>query len=174
MEGQRRRGDGEFSAKQGHIFLENGILLRTNVPHQAWTYMTARGVRFAYANFTRNFLLIRRAVFDTVRWDEDLYIQGEHLAFMLDLQRAGWLLAFTPESVHLHNEEGEDASNNYAIFRHSEEGINRRNAVFRNKFGIVSEGREVLVSPARVSPKKRWWRMHPVRALLSKGFFMLA
>jgi len=159
---------GEISSKQGHIFLENGILIRTNVPPQAWTYLTTHGLRFAYANFTRNFLLIRRNVFATVRWDEDLLIQGEHLTFMLDLQKAGWLLAFTPESVHLHNEEGEDIPNGYSAFRHSVEGRNRRDAVFRKKFGILSEGREMLISPAKQKPKNHRNMLDSAANLLRK------
>lgn len=151
---ERQQGDGKgtasgaVSTKQGHLFIDNGVLLRTNVPAEAWTYLEAAGQRFAYANFTRNFLLIRRAVFDTVRWDEDLLIQGEHLAFQLDLQRAGWLLAFTPDSVHVHDEVGDDPAGDYGARRYSELGLERQREVFRRRFGIVSQGREVLVSSA--------------------------
>lgn len=49
------------------------------------------GTTFSYCDLTVNYSLIRRRVFDTVRWDDDVKIGGgEHGAFFVDVLRAGW------------------------------------------------------------------------------------
>jgi GT2 family glycosyltransferase len=139
---ERQLGDGKkirsgsISSKQGHMVLRNGVLHKIAVPHTDWIYQNAAGFRFAYANFTRNFLLIRRQVFDTVSWNEDIVIQGEHTAFMLDLQKAGWALAFTPDSIHLHNESPVAQTSEYRAVRHAAEGRTSQQDVFLNTYGI--------------------------------------
>jgi glycosyltransferase involved in cell wall biosynthesis len=49
-------------------------------------------IKFHYCDLTVNYSLIRRAVFDKVRWDGgDVKIGGgEHGAFFLDVKEAGW------------------------------------------------------------------------------------
>lgn len=132
-----------ISDKQGYFVLRDGVLHKLGIAPEAWIYQNADGIRFAYANFTRNFLLIRRAVFARVRWQEELVIQGEHSAFMLDLQKAGWALAFTPDSIHLHNESplpatpDPGAARDYAAARRSADGRDSRQAVFMQYYGVA-------------------------------------
>jgi len=135
-DGDERR-DG-ISDKQGHVVLRDGVLHKLNIPPDTWVYHHAGGVRFAYANFTRNFLLIRREVFARVKWQEELVIQGEHSAFMLDLQNAGWALAFTPDSIHIHNEGPLPAAArpDYAAARRSTDGRDSQKAVFLQCYGV--------------------------------------
>lgn len=97
--------DGGLSPHQGYFFLRDATLHKLSIPVDAWIWSkTSTGTRFAIADYTRNLLLIRRNAFTTTRWNESLTFSGEHEAFMLDLKRNGWLLAFTPDSVHSHNE----------------------------------------------------------------------
>lgn len=102
--------DGELSDKQGFLLRESGALRKLEMPLELvnW-HSTPDGVRFAAFDFTRNFLLIKRKVFDTVRWREELFLKGEHLAFMRDLAANYWGLAQTPDSIHLHDSRGQDS-----------------------------------------------------------------
>lgn len=53
-----------------------------------------KGVEFQFCDLTVNYSLIRREVFDKVKWDGDVKIGGgEHGAFFIDVKRAGWKVA---------------------------------------------------------------------------------
>jgi hypothetical protein len=55
------------------------------------------GVVYQLCDLTVNYSLIRRQVFDSVRWDDDVKIGGgEHGAFYIDVKRAGWKTAYVP------------------------------------------------------------------------------
>ena len=55
------------------------------------------GIRYKYCDLTVNFSLIRRAVFEKVKWDSDVKIGGgEHGAFFIDVKRAGWKTVYLP------------------------------------------------------------------------------
>lgn len=57
-------------------------------------------VVFHSCDLTVNYSLVRREVFDVVRWDEDVKIGGgEHAAFFLDVKRAGWRVAVVDGAV---------------------------------------------------------------------------
>jgi hypothetical protein len=48
-------------------------------------------IPYSHCDLTVNYSLIRRCVFDTVRWDDDVKIGGgEHGAFFIDCKRAGF------------------------------------------------------------------------------------
>lgn len=52
-------------------------------------------VRYYVTDLTVNYSLIRREVFDVIKWDEDVKIGGgEHGAFYIDLKRAGFKVAW--------------------------------------------------------------------------------
>lgn len=127
---------GEISSKQGHTFLKDDVLHKMCVSHQCWNYLKVCDVRFAYANFTRNFLLIRRMVFDRVKWRDDIEVHGEHAAFMLDLQAAGWALAFTPDSIHVHNESAAGDQTGYGRIRHATGSRDIYRKLFLRVYGI--------------------------------------
>lgn len=95
---------GELSRWQGIMLMHGSRLFKVKIPVDRWTWSSAGGRRYATADFVRNFLLIRREVFAEVLWNENLRFQGEHEAFMLEVKKAGWLIAFTPESIHQHDE----------------------------------------------------------------------
>lgn len=128
--------DGELSDKQGYFFNYNRILYKVSFPVDAIDWMlTENGNRYACLDFTRNFLLIKRSVLDKVKWREELVIQGEHSAFMLDLKRAGYLLAQTPDSVHFHDERMAK-SQSYINSRRSREGINAMQTLYSNAYDL--------------------------------------
>jgi len=73
---------------------------------------------------TVNYSLIRRKVFEKVRWDDDVKIGGgEHGAFFIDLKRAGFMAAFVP-GVNIYTQEGRD-SERYRAFRNRARGPER-------------------------------------------------
>ena len=168
---ERQIGDGKkavsgsLSIMQGHMLLDGGGLLKENVPHQNWLYFVSNGIRFAYANFTRNFLLIRRDVFRTVRWNESLVVQGEHTAFMLDLQRAGWALAFTPESIHVHNESAKATTDAYRGVRHSDAGRQTQRDTFKAEYGIETMSSVNALRDRKRNPVTRI--MDTIRSIVS-------
>lgn len=52
---------------------------------------SAGPIGYQLCDLTFNYSLIRREVFDKVRWDDDVKIGGgEHGAFFIDVKRAGW------------------------------------------------------------------------------------
>ncbi len=53
-----------------------------------------KGIDYQFTDLTVNYSLIRRGVFEKVRWDDDVKIGGgEHGAFFVDVKRAGWKVA---------------------------------------------------------------------------------
>lgn len=56
-------------------------------------YASGKALHVGYqeCDLTVNYSLIRREVFETVRWDDDVKIGGgEHGAFFIDVKRSGW------------------------------------------------------------------------------------
>jgi len=105
--------------------------------HQHVRWEKVDGLRFRRAGFTRNFLLLRRAMLeDGVRWDDRLKIHREHADFMLQIQRhPRWELAFTPESVHVHG--GPPPGTLPAIYSEQRyRGEEEARRLFREKWGV--------------------------------------
>jgi GT2 family glycosyltransferase len=74
---------------------ENGTVLE-EIPIDRSTYNLYQPW-FTECDLTVNYSLIRREVFDKVRWDEDAKIgQGEHASFFLDCRRAGFKTVWVP------------------------------------------------------------------------------
>jgi hypothetical protein len=64
-----------------------------------WGEAKAEGIEYKLCDLTVNFSLIRREVFENLRWDDDVKIGGgEHGAFFLDLKRLGGKVAYLPEA----------------------------------------------------------------------------
>lgn len=59
------------------------------------------GVKYHLCDLTVNYSLVRREVFEKVRWDGgDVKIGGgEHGAFFLDVKEAGWKVAVVPDAM---------------------------------------------------------------------------
>ena len=130
---------GEISAQQGYFFYDEQkkVIYKQPVPINMWHWRRVENIRYAYADFTRNFLLIRKEVFQSVQWNEALQLQGEHSDFMLQLKRSGWLLAFTPDSSHIHNEPPKaKVKKDYQSARNNELGKLKMDKVFQESWNI--------------------------------------
>ncbi len=145
LEVQRSDGKGvragETSPKQGFLLLnsEDGTIYKQYVAAGYWRWRRAGEIRFAYADFVRNFLLIRREVLDRVSWNETLLVQGEHLDFMMRIAKEGWLLAFTPDSVHIHDDPHDhDIGADYLDKRAGTPGYEQFIRAYREDWGISS------------------------------------
>ncbi|ADR20591.1 hypothetical protein MATR_17840 [Marivirga tractuosa] len=98
--------NGEISPRQGFFKIEDEVLIKNNVPVKNWKFnKTNKNHRFSYCDFSRNFLMIRRSVFNDISWDESLPFHGEHEDFMLQIKQSPWKLAFSPDSMHFHRED---------------------------------------------------------------------
>jgi len=60
------------------------------------------GIKFYYADYTRQFLMIRNV--PDIRWDDDLKIGGLHVAFFINIKRhTNWKVAYAPEIKIVHH-----------------------------------------------------------------------
>lgn len=140
---ERQVGDGkgvfsgQISDGQGFFERRGDVLVRRLLPPEAFEYERAGPHRFARCDFTRNLLLLRREVFREVRWEERLPFAGEHEDFMLQLDAAGWDVAFTPDSIHLHRD---DLARRGRLVRSGEPSRRREKRaameVYREKWGV--------------------------------------
>ena len=65
---------------------------------------------FTVCDLTVNYSLIKREVFEKVRWDEDQKIgNGEHGSFFVDVKRAGFKVGYVP-GVNINTLEGQDSA----------------------------------------------------------------
>jgi GT2 family glycosyltransferase len=71
---------------------------------------------YVECDLTVNYSLIRREVFEKVRWDDEARIgEGEHGAFFVDVKRAGFKVAYVP-GVNINQQPGRD-SERYRQYR---------------------------------------------------------
>lgn len=85
---------GDDWARQTPGYISSGVA--ANVPYQV-------------TDLTVNYSLIRREVFEAVRWDNDVKIGGgEHGAFFIKVKRAGWKVAYVP-GVNINQLHGNDS-----------------------------------------------------------------
>lgn len=127
---------GDISPGQGMLELKRGRLVKRLIPLSAFEYHTSAGVRFAYCEFSRNCLLLRREVFRDVHWEEQLPFAGEHTDFLLQLKRAGWRVAFLPESIHLHREDLAALDADRRQYRRNKNAWADVMPVYRRKWGV--------------------------------------
>lgn len=147
---ERQIGDGkgvksgEVRDHQGFIDLSFRRARLRRVPMHTFSYqVTNNGTRYAFCEYTRNMLMIRRKVFDTVRWEPRLQFTGEHLDFLLQIKLSPWSVAFTPDSTHWHREDlFEPAYEAYAKELKKLTSASRDEAerVYLEKWGVSSPG----------------------------------
>lgn len=89
----------------GGIFKINPPTLKKKFHSPFKKYREINGYRYILAEHTRNLLLIKRDVFNKVKWNEELLFRGEHEEFMLSIKEEGYLGAYTPDSVHYHRDD---------------------------------------------------------------------
>lgn len=65
-------------------------------------YVEHEGIRFRQVDFLPNFALMRRQLFEHLRWDPELKIGGEHLDFYLELPRTPYTAVLTPDATGEH------------------------------------------------------------------------
>ncbi|TES92910.1 MAG: glycosyltransferase [Candidatus Cloacimonadota bacterium] len=74
-----------------------------------------KGIEYYYADYTRQFLLIRNV--PDIRWDNDLKIGGLHVAFFINIKlHANWRVAYVPEVEVIHH-RSRPASLGYMFYR---------------------------------------------------------
>lgn len=100
---------GRINPGQGYLRRSGSVLHKDFIGLRGFKYVRRCGpswsARIAFCGFTRNMLLIRPEVFESVGWDGDLKFEGEHLDFLLQLSDAGFKIGFTPDSVHEHRDD---------------------------------------------------------------------
>jgi Glycosyl transferase family 2 len=60
------------------------------------------GIRYQQVDFLPNFGLMRRGLFEHLRWDPELKTSGEHLDFYLRLPQTPYIAVFTPDAFGEH------------------------------------------------------------------------
>lgn len=115
LEVQRGNGkgvlDGQVSYAIGYFRFHNGRLYKDHVGVSSLRYLKTGSMRYAFVDFGRNFLLIRRAMLNDVLWDELVAFAAEHEDFFLQIKNSGrWKLAFVPEVTHYHRQDLSDLS----------------------------------------------------------------
>jgi len=130
--------DGEYSPNQGFLEIRGNVLYKSLVPVSAWQWRTAGKHRYAYADHTRNFLLIRRSCIRACPWDERIFIEREHVDFLLSVSLAGWKIAFTPDSAHKHRDDlaVRHADEEYRLLRKTQPVSHSGVDVLYEKWGI--------------------------------------
>ena len=98
--------EGELSKKQGFVIRDGSTLYRLNVPIEIMQYAVVSGHRFCVVGHARNFLLLRRGLLNEMQWNEELIFSGERTDLFLRMANSGWLVGFTPDSIHLHVQDG--------------------------------------------------------------------
>jgi len=130
--------DGEYSQYQGFFEIRDGTLFKSVIPVPAWSWKIADGYRYAYADHTRNFLMIRRGCLDECPWDERIFVEREHADFLMTIKAAGWKLAFTPDCVHRHRDDLalKSQSAGYLVQRRIDSKAHSGTDVMLEKWGV--------------------------------------
>jgi hypothetical protein len=129
-----------ISPYQGFLEMKDGVLYKRILPLSGFEYVKVNEIKYAYCDFSRNMLLIRREVFDSIKWDNNIFFNGEHEDLMLQLKHhTTWRLVFTTESVHLHREDiPENNTHQKKKYYQIKKSINDKN-YFYKKWGIRKE-----------------------------------
>lgn len=93
---------GKVREYQGDMTFDGDTLRYTGIPAQAANMRTERGFRWASADITFNFAIIRRHVFERALWDPRIKVAYEHSDFFLTAKDEGFRTAFTPDTVVVH------------------------------------------------------------------------
>jgi len=119
---------------QGFLLRSGSVLYRLNVHPDSMSFVHVGGIRVAIVGHTRNFILIRKEVIEKTPWNEQLVFEGEHTDFSLRLARAGFFIAFTPDCIHEHHDDG--IPTQHYTRRDRTPGRKARERVFRESYGI--------------------------------------
>lgn len=143
---ERQMGDGkgvfsgDINTWQGFLEIRGTSLVKKMVSLSQFEYSTVEKFKYAKCDLTRNMILLKREIFNDLKWDENIKFDGEHEDFLLQIKNSRWDLAFTPDSIHLHREDiqNEKMKEYQKIKREdrltSEKSISRQ--IFKDKWGI--------------------------------------
>lgn len=96
---------GEISEWQGDLKLRGSTLIKELKLVDDFDFEKTDDIKYALCDYSRNMLLIKRELFNDIKWDDSLKFGGEHEDFLLQIKQSRWRLAFTPDSVHLHRDD---------------------------------------------------------------------
>lgn len=143
LEIQCAHGKGSFSGEvsmwQGFLCRREKILEKRLWPLEKFEYfkIPETDIVYAHADFTRNFILLRREIFRHIRWDDRLKFSGEHLDFLLQIKSSPYDLVFTPNSKHLHRDDMcSDSSDRLKKYIDFKSANSNKDNVFQEKWGI--------------------------------------
>lgn len=126
---------GEISPWQGFFLKRKNKLIKKVINIDDFFYFKTNKYKFAYCDFTRNFLLIRREVFNNIKWDDKIPFAKEHEDFMLELKKYGYNIVFTPDSIHLHRDDIE-STKTYKTNKYSKKNKKNSEIFFYKKWNI--------------------------------------
>lgn len=134
---------GGISPYQGYFSVDEDTVLKRVKKPDEFEHSVVDGVRYSTCDFTRNFLLCKRKIFDSVKWEENLTFAGEHIDFLLQLHESEWNVAFTPDSVHIHNENIVNPEYNEYVLQKWKSGDGKRESdqkreILMRKWGVNS------------------------------------
>jgi hypothetical protein len=106
---------GRVNERPYEFILYDGKYVVFEEPFLADRYYTLLQHPYEPCDLTVNYSLIRKKVFEKVRWDDDQKIgQGEHGAFFVDLKRAMFRVAYV-RGVNINSQEGRDSDRYRAL-----------------------------------------------------------
>jgi len=150
---ERQIGDGK--TKSGQIRIKSGYInfrdreapILFLKKDRKWDYQLYKGVRYAYADYFRNLVLIKRNCFKKVSWEEKLKFTGEHIDFYMELKKNGFKGVFTPDSIHLHRDDLKhkvlDMDKELLLREKERDDIKEK--VFNQKWGGIPEKSKSLI-----------------------------
>ncbi|MCX6785936.1 MAG: glycosyltransferase [Candidatus Komeilibacteria bacterium] len=126
-----------------HYWKQEGDILYHVDDGDQWDYCDH--IKYKKTGAVMNFTLFRRQLFNDVRWDEKIKIEGEHTDFYWRLSQTYWQVAFTPESAVDHNKIGNTAD--YKVLRKRNEFLKillekhyLTKIIYKNNYTIALEG----------------------------------
>jgi len=79
---------------------EKEMFWRFPIENPEWKEV--EGIKYYYADYTRQFLMIRNSL--DIRWDDDLKMGGDHIWFFINIKLCtNWKVAYVPEVEVLHH-----------------------------------------------------------------------
>jgi len=117
----RVRVGGEVKNYQGYIKIEEDKMIQTPLKLDNWIIVDG-GAKYKYCDLGFNFYLVRRSVFDDVKYDETVKIGCAHSDFYMMVKKAGWKIAFTPDSIVDHEHGADENNEEYEKYRRVKDG----------------------------------------------------
>ena len=91
--GSVMNGEGEYSFDFN--FKKSGSTLQQIQSNSRWNNLM--GIKYRFCDCVFNFALIKKELFQSIKWDDDIKIMGEHTDFFLRLKETKWKVAYCPE-----------------------------------------------------------------------------